>query len=320
MTQENCKRPLAVIALGGNAILQPGQKGTAEEQIENVRRAMSSITEIIEDGFDVIITHGNGPQVGNILLQNEEGAKVVPAMPLDICGSETQGMIGYMIQRSMTNELAKKGIKKDIATIVTQVQVSPDDPAFKNPTKPIGPFYKEEEAKKLMATKGWILKEDAGRGWRRVVPSPKPVSIREKKVIKALVDQGCMVVASGGGGIPVVEKESGELEGIEAVIDKDYAGECLAIDVEADVLLILTDVEKVALNYGKPEQKNLDKATADEMRVYQKEGHFKAGSMGPKVAALLQFIDNGGKRAIIASLSTARAALQGKAGTEIVGK
>lgn len=320
MTQESRKRPLAVIALGGNAILQPGQKGTAEEQIENVRIAMSSITGIIEEGYNVIITHGNGPQVGNILLQNEEASGTVPAMPLDICGSQTQGMIGYMIQRSMINELAKKGIKKDVATIVTQVEVSPDDPAFKNPTKPIGPFYKEEEAEALMAEKGWVLKEDAGRGWRRVVPSPKPVSIIEKNVIRTLVDEGYMVVASGGGGIPVMIDESGNVEGIEAVIDKDYAGECLALDVEADIFVILTDVEKVALNYGQPDQKDLGQVTIDEMREYENQGHFKAGSMGPKVASILRFIDSGGKRGIITSLDKAKAALQGNAGTEVLGK
>lgn len=318
MARENRNKPLAVVALGGNAILQPGQKGTAAEQLANVQATAKSIVELIKEGYDIVVTHGNGPQVGAILLQNEEAASVVPPMPMDICGAETQGQIGYMIQQSLGNELVKAGIKRDVATVVTQVVVSEEDPAFANPTKPVGPFYGEEEAKKLMAERGWVMKEDAGRGWRRVVPSPNPLKIKEKNTIVELVKNGTIVIASGGGGIPVLEKESGETVGVEAVIDKDLAGECLARDVEADILLILTDVNYVALNYGTPEQENLTRVTLETMRRYQKEGHFKAGSMGPKVEALLRFVENGGERAIITSLASAPAALRGETGTEVV--
>ncbi|HHW91753.1 MAG TPA: carbamate kinase [Firmicutes bacterium] len=318
MARENRDKPLAVVALGGNAILQPGQKGTAAEQLANVQATAKSIVELIKEGYDIVITHGNGPQVGAILLQNEEAASVVPPMPMDICGAETQGQIGYMIQQSLGNELVKAGIKRDVVTVVTQVVVSEEDPAFANPTKPVGPFYGEGEAKKLMAERGWVMKEDAGRGWRRVVPSPNPLKIKEKNTIVELVKNGTIVIASGGGGIPVLEKESGETVGVEAVIDKDLAGECLARDVEADILLILTDVNYVALNYGTPEQKSLTRVTLETMRRYQKEGHFKAGSMGPKVEALVRFVENGGERAIIASLASAPAALRGETGTEVV--
>lgn len=318
MACEKRKNPRVVVALGGNAILQPGQKGTAAEQKANVQATAKSIVGLIKEGYEVVITHGNGPQVGNILLQNEEAANVVPPMPMDICGAESQGLIGYMIQQALGNELARAGIKKDVVTVVTQVVVSASDPAFANPTKPVGPFYSEEEAKKLMAERGWTMKEDSGRGWRRVVPSPNPLKIKEKDTILKLVESGTIVIASGGGGIPVIEKESGETEGVEAVIDKDLAGECLARDVKADILLILTDVERVALNYGTPAQKDLVRETLTQMRAYQAEGHFKAGSMGPKVEALLRFIEGGGKRAIIASLAAAEAALRGEAGTEVV--
>jgi len=311
------EKSLVVVALGGNAILQRGQKGTAEEQLENVRQTARSIVALIRQGYDVVITHGNGPQVGIILLQNEEASRVVPPMPLYVCGAESQGLIGLFIQQCLGNELTRSGVDRRVATVVTQVVVSPRDPAFERPTKPIGPFYDQETAQRLMRERNWVVKEDSGRGWRRVVPSPDPLSIKERAIIAALVREGYIVVASGGGGVPVIEKENGELAGVEAVIDKDLAAECLARDVGADTLLILTDVERIKLNYGEPDEIDLVREPAGRLREYQKEGHFKAGSMGPKVEALLRFVEGGGRQAIVAHLSAAEAALRGEAGTTV---
>lgn len=312
-------RKRVVIALGGNAILQRGQRGTYEEQMSNVRKTAKQIVEIILDNdYDVIITHGNGPQVGNLLLQQDAGeAYNIPAQPMDVCGAMTQGQIGYMIQQAITNELKKRGIYKPVATIVTQVLVDKDDPAFQNPSKPVGPFYDEETAKKLAREKGWVVIEDSGRGWRRIVPSPDPKDIVEKDVIRDLVERGFIVIASGGGGIPVVE-EDGRLKGVEAVIDKDLAGEKLAEVVNADVFMILTDVNGAAINYGKPNEMWLGRVTVGELRRYYEEGHFKKGSMGPKVLAAMRFVEWGGERAVIAALDKAVQALKQKTGTQVV--
>lgn len=312
-------RKRVVIALGGNAILQRGQRGTYEEQMSNVRKTAKQIVEIILDNdYDVIITHGNGPQVGNLLLQQDAGeAYNIPAQPMDVCGAMTQGQIGYMIQQAITNELKKRGIYKPVATIVTQVLVDKDDPAFQNPSKPVGPFYDEETAKKLAREKGWVVIEDSGRGWRRIVPSPDPKDIVEKDVIRDLVERGFIVIASGGGGIPVVE-EDGRLKGVEAVIDKDLAGEKLAEVVNADVFMILTDVNGAAINYGKPNERWLGRVTVGELRRYYEEGHFKKGSMGPKVLAAMRFVEWGGERAVIAALDKAVQALKQKTGTQVV--
>ncbi len=309
-----------VVALGGNAILQPGQKGTAEEQFENVKKTCSQIVKMVEAGYEVVITHGNGPQVGVILIQNEKGSDSVPAMPLDICGAESQGLIGYMIQQSLRNEFAKRGIQREVATIVTQVLVSKDDPAFQNPTKPIGPFYTEEEAKKRAAEKNETWIEDSGRGWRKVVPSPDPIGIVEKEAVATLVGSGAIVIASGGGGIPVIKMEDGTLKGVEAVIDKDLAGERLAQDVNADIFLILTDVSHAMINFRTPQEKAIEEITVEELEKYQAEGHFKAGSMGPKVKAALRFVKGGGKAAVISSLDNALDALEGKVGTRVRAK
>ncbi len=302
-----------VVALGGNAILQKGEKGTFEEQYKNVRKTCEHIAKLIDRGYRVVITHGNGPQVGAILLQNDAGKELVPPMPLDVCGAESQGFIGYMIQQNLDNLL--KG-KRPVATVVTQVVVNKDDPAFNDPSKPVGPFYDEATAKKLQKEKGWIVKEDAGRGWRRVVPSPDPKRIVESEAINSLIKAGVIVIASGGGGIPVIE-EDGNLRGVEAVIDKDLAGERLAKEVKADILMILTSVDQVYLNYGKPEQKGLSRMTVEEAKKYYDEGHFAKGSMGPKVKAAIRFVENGGKMAIITSPELATDALDGKAGTII---
>lgn len=300
-----------VAALGGNAILQPRQSGTAEIQFENVRSTCAQLADLIRQGYQLVITHGNGPQVGNILLQNEEAKAKVPPMPLDVCGSQTQGFIGYMIQQSMMNLLPDR----NVGTILTQVLVDVKDSAFQNPTKPIGSFFSKEEADQLRSVKGYAMVEDSGRGWRRVVPSPDPKAIIEKELILDLLEKDVIVIASGGGGIPVVREADGKLRGVEAVIDKDLAGQRLAMDVKADILLILTDVEAVAINWGKPDQKFLDRLSLSEARELMSAGHFKAGSMGPKVTSAVRFIEQGGEMAVIASLNNAAAALAGKSGT-----
>ena len=312
------EKQLVVVALGGNAILQPGQKGTFEEQMSNVHVTCEQLAKMVESGeYKVVVTHGNGPQVGNLLLQNEAGKEVAAPMPLFVCGAESQGLIGLMIQQNLGNLLAASG-KGDIpiATVVTQVVVSKDDPAFTNPTKPVGPFYNEGEAKALESEKGYDVREDAGRGWRRVVPSPDPIEINEKAAIRQLVDARSIVIASGGGGIPVV-RENGALKGVDAVIDKDLAGERLAVDVGASIFMILTDVDSVRLNYNTPEEKAISSMTVAEANAYRDEGHFAKGSMEPKVRAAVRFIESGGSKAIITSLDKAFDALAGSAGTTI---
>ncbi len=313
-------RKRIVIALGGNAILQRGQRGTYEEQMRNVRKTARQIAEIIlHNDYEVVITHGNGPQVGALLLHMDAGQQVygIPAQPMDVAGAMTQGQIGYMIGQALMNELRKKGVEKPVATVVTQTVVERDDPAFQNPSKPVGPFYDEETAKRLAEEKGWTVVEDAGRGWRRVVPSPDPKGHVEAPVIQDLVEKGFIVIASGGGGVPVVE-ENGQLKGVEAVIDKDLAGEKLAEEVSADIFMILTDVNGAAVNYGKPDERWLGRVTVDELKRYYEEGHFRKGSMGPKVLAAIRFIEWGGERAVIASLDRAVEALEGKTGTQVL--
>ncbi len=312
------EKKVVVIALGGNAILQPGQKGTFEEQMANVETTCKQLTQMVLSGkYKIVITHGNGPQVGNILLQNETAKDVAAPMPLYVCGAESQGLIGFMIQQSLHNLLQEAG-KGDIpvATVVTQVVVDENDPAFENPSKPVGPFYSEEEAQRLAEEKGYHIKEDAGRGWRRVVPSPDPIEIFEKEAIRQLIAARSIVIAYGGGGIPVVKKD-GKLKGVDAVIDKDLAGERLAVDVEAKIFLILTDVDQVKLNYKTPQEKGISHMTVEEAKRYREEGHFAKGSMEPKVRAAIRFIEAGGEKAIITSLDKAMEALEGKAGTTI---
>ena len=312
------EKKVTVIALGGNAILQPGQRGTFAEQMKNVETTCQQLAQMVESGkYKIIITHGNGPQVGNLLLQNETAKDVAAPMPLYVCGAESQGLIGYMMQQTLHNLLVDKGKGGiPIATVVSQVVVDKQDQAFQNPTKPVGPFYSEEEAKKLESEKGYHIKEDAGRGWRRVVPSPDPIEIFEKEAVRQLVEARSIVIASGGGGIPVL-KEGEKLVGVDAVIDKDLAGERLAVDVEAKIFLVLTDVDQVKLNYKTPQEKGLSQITVEEAKKYHAEGHFAKGSMEPKVRAAIRFIEAGGERAIITSLDKAVAALDGKAGTTI---
>src|SRR5450759_4062865 len=297
-----------VVALGGNAILQPGQVGTFEEQLFNVDGAMRRIAELVESGWRVVLTHGNGPQVGNLLIQNALAAKTVAPMPMDVCGAESQGQIGYMLEQTLQNHLHMRRLEVPVVTVLTQVAVSAKDKAFANPSKPVGPFYSGAQAKKMMLEEGLAMREDAGRGWRRVVPSPEPVEIVPREAIVDMVRDGICVICSGGGGIPVVRGKGGALSGIDAVIDKDLA---------ADALLILTDVPQAYIHYNTPEQQALGSVTLAEMQAYAAEGHFKAGSMGPKVAACMRFVAGGGT-AVIASLTEVVQAMAGEAGTRIV--
>jgi carbamate kinase len=312
------QRETLVVALGGNAIKQAGERGTSAEQFTNVARAAEAIAALVERGDRVVITHGNGPQVGSLLLQQAAGAKEVPPLPMDVCGAMTQGWIGYMISQALGNALARRDhpAAGQIATIVTQVLVDAADPAFQQPTKPVGPFYTAEEAQR-MADAGVAVVEDSGRGWRRVVPSPAPVGLVEIAAVRRLVDAGLLVITSGGGGVPVVRDAEGQLRGVEAVIDKDLAGALLARDLHADRLLILTDVEQVALDYKKPTQRPLAHLSAAEARAYLAAGQFAAGSMGPKVRAAAEFVEAGGRQAIITQLYRAVAALDGETGTVV---
>ena len=307
-----------VVALGGNAILRRGEKGTAEEQFGHVHYAAANLTAIVKEGHRIAITHGNGPQVGDILLANECAKDTLPRMPLDVCGAESQGMLGYMIQQSLENALRTAGIDRRVITVVTQTVVDPADPAFSHPTKPIGPFYGEMEARQLRKKEGWAVQPVEGGLYRRVVPSPAPLKVVEESSIRTLVEEGFIVIAAGGGGIPVVQDGSGNLEGVEAVIDKDLTAERLARAIGADTLLILTDVEQVSLWFGTSREQPIRSGRASEVRNWLREGHFPAGSMGPKMEACAKFVEEGGLCAIITSLEKAVDGLEGRAGTRIL--
>ena len=307
-----------VIALGGNALAEAGKPATAEAQLEVVEKTSEYIADIIEKGYNIVLAHGNGPQVGRIVIQNEYASSVTPAMPFDVCGAMSQGYIGYHMQQGLEKVLRARGNHKRVVTLVTQVVVDKDDPKFKNPSKPIGPFYNEAEAKKLAEEKGYTMKEDAGRGWRRVVASPMPVEIVELDAVKCLIDGGFIAITVGGGGIPVIKDENGNYIGTAAVIDKDLASEKLAEDIDADALVILTAVENVCINFGKPDQKSLSTMTVAEAREYIAQGQFAPGSMLPKVEAAIKFAESKpGRKAIITSLDKAVEALEGKAGTTV---
>ena len=306
-----------VIALGGNALISEGQRGTIAEQFENVRKSLDGIIYCIKRGYGVVITHGNGPQVGNMLLMVEASRNQVPELTLGVCVADTEGTIGYMIQQSLTNRLRKEGIDKCVVTVLTQVVVDKNDKAFSNPTKPIGPFFTREEAERFHREKGWHVVEDSHRGYRRVVPSPKPLKIVEERAIKSLLEAGDIVIAAGGGGIPVVMKEDGNLEGVDVVIDKDLASSVLARDIKGDYLIMLTGVEHVFLNFKQPNERVLNTLTVKEAQRYLKEGHFSEGSMGPKVQAAINFLTWGGELAIITSIGNVKEALGGLTGTKI---
>ena len=307
-----------LVSLGGNAILKHGQKGTVEEQAVNVQNTAKHLAALLRRGERIAITHGNGPQVGNILLQNEISKETLPPMPLDVCGAESQGMIGYMLQRALRSELDSGGPKVPVTTIVSQTLVDSQDPAFKNPTKPVGAFYSAKKAEQLRESKGWHMISDSGRGYRRVVPSPTPLDIVEKETIMRLFETGTVVISVGGGGVPVTREKNGKLQGVEAVLDKDRTAALLAKTLGVETLLILTDVEKVFINYGKPDQRALERMTVQECRKYLSEGQFPEGSMGPKVESAVRFLSgSSGRRVVIASLEMAEEALKGTAGTTI---
>ena len=311
---------LAVVAIGGNSLIKQNKKVTVESQMQALRETAMHLVDMIKAGWDLAIGHGNGPQVGFILRRSEIAAKVegMHEVPLDVCGADTQGAIGYELQQALQNEFHKRGITKRACTVVTQVLVDQNDPAFQKPSKPIGSFMDEAEAKKREQEMGWSVVEDAGRGWRRVVPSPLPKEIVEFEAVKLLLDAGQTVITVGGGGIPVVDSGNGELEGTAAVIDKDFASSLLARSLKADMFLIATAVEKVAINFGKPDQKWLDKMTLAEAKAYLAEGiHFAKGSMAPKIQAAIWYIENGGKHALITNPKNIGRALRGETGTWI---
>lgn len=322
---------IIVAAFGGNAITRATERGTYVEQLANVRAMCEEVLPLIEAGHRVVIIHGNGPQVGSLSLQAEAGKALgVPDQPFDVLGAMTQGQIGYLIQQTLGNILrggksqtpgdegSAPGAPPSVVSVVTQVVVDRADPAFQHPTKPIGPFYDRELAQSLAADKGWTVVQDADRGWRRVVPSPHPIEVIEAAAIRALISAGSIVVAGGGGGVPVVRETNGCLRGVEAVIDKDLAAEKLAALVGADTLLLITGVRRISLDYGKPNQRSLDVMTLDEARRYQAEGQFPPGSMGPKVEAAIRFLEDGGTEAIVTAAEVLAAALRGTDGTRIV--
>jgi carbamate kinase len=312
------KKGIAVVAVGGNALIKSKDKQTVQDQFTAAKDTMKHIVDMIEKGWDVVITHGNGPQVGFILRRSELSKDILHEVPLDYCGADTQGAIGYMFQKALDNEFKRRGLQKEAATVITQTVVNKEDPAFKHPTKPIGTFMDETEAKSRADKDGWTVVEDAGRGWRRVVPSPLPESIVEADVIQTLINAGIIVVGVGGGGIPVIINDEGDIEGVEAVIDKDFGSSLLAKMIDADLFVISTAVEKVALNFNTPDEKWLDKMTVAEAKQYLEEGHFAPGSMLPKVKAIIQFLENGGKKALITDPENIGEALEGKTGTWIL--
>lgn len=310
------KERLAVIAIGGNSLIKEKDRTGIEDQMKAVEETCRNITDLVATGWNVVITHGNGPQVGFLMRRSELAAKEIPAIPLEIAVADTQGAIGYMIQQALINEFHNRGINKPVVTVVTRVLVDGSDPAFANPTKPIGSFMTREKAQEMAEKNGWKIAEDAGRGWRRVVPSPEPQKILEDSAIQDLISKGYAVVCVGGGGIPVIEKD-GKYEGVSAVIDKDYASSLLARTVGADAFIVTTGVSKVAINFGKSDQRELDRLTVEEATTYLKEGHFPPGSMGPKMEAILNYLKSSKGEGIITSPEELLAAVEGKSGTRI---
>ena len=309
---------VAVVAVGGNSLIKDEKQKSVPDQYAAACESMHHIAGMIAAGWNVVVTHGNGPQVGFILRRAELSLHELHPVPLDYCGADTQGAIGYMFQRALGNEFRARGISKSAATVVTQVLVDRDDPAFLKPSKPIGSFMEEGPARQHRQQDGWAVVEDAGRGWRRVVASPIPKRIIEQAAIESLIQAGFVVISAGGGGIPVVEDERGDLTGVEAVIDKDFAGSLLASSLNADLFLISTAVEQVALRYNQPDQQWLDRLTLAEAKSYLKEGHFAKGSMGPKIEAIIKFMEQGGKQALITNPENIERALEGKTGTYVV--
>ncbi len=308
---------LVVIAIGGNSLIKDSEHMTVYDQYKAAGQTSEHIAGIVEEGYRVVVTHGNGPQVGFILLRSELASDVLHTVPLDTCGADTQGALGYQIAQTLDNELRRRGISKSVVAVVTQALVDRDDPGFQDPTKPIGPFYSAESARRHQAD-GWAMKEEAGRGWRRVVASPMPLELIEEPAVEALLEREIIVVAVGGGGIPVIRKDNGDLEGVSAVIDKDRASCLLAKNLGAEVFVISTAVDQVALNFGTPEQRGIDRLTVTEAKRYLDEGHFAPGSMGPKIESAVDFLEHGGRRVIITRPSLLEEAIHGLAGTHIV--
>ncbi len=307
-----------VVALGGNAITRKGITDTIANQFKHTRESLPPIIRMAAEGYKMVITHGNGPQVGNALLRVEMARGVAPDIPLGVLVADTEGGIGYMIEQSLLNGLKKEGIERDVATLVTQTVVDRDDPSVKDPNKYVGQFYEEEKAKELAEKNGWIVKEDKGRGWRRVVPSPIPKKIVNSRVIRKLVNDGTIVVAAGGGGSPVYYEDDGRLEGMDAVIDKDRASAVLGNEIGAHTLMILTDTDGVYLDFGKKEQRKLSRLSKEDAERFLQEGQFPKGSMGPKIEAAIQFLEGGGKKVIISSIEDGHLAMEGEAGTTII--
>lgn len=309
---------LVVIAIGGNSLIKDAAHSTVFDQYRACGETSDHIADIVAEGYRVLITHGNGPQVGFILLRSELAKEVLHQVPLDSCGADTQGAIGYQISQTLGNELRRRGIEKSVAAIVTQTVVDGNDPRFENPSKPIGPFYSETTAREHQDSEGWVMVEDAGRGWRRVVASPRPLEIIEEPAIEALLAKDIIVVAVGGGGIPVIRREDGSLEGVGAVIDKDWASCLLAKNLGAEMFILSTAVDRVALNFGKPDQREIERMTVREARLYLEAGHFPPGSMKPKIEAAIDFLEHGGQEVIITQPHLLEAAIHGAAGTHVV--
>lgn len=311
-------KKLAVVAFGGNALLRPEDRGTHEEQVARAKQAARWIAELSARGYHLLVVHGNGPQVGNILIQAEEASTKVPPQSIDVAVAQTEGSMGFVLQQAIRNRLESIGSSAQVATVLTEVQVDPNDPAFKRPTKPIGPFFTRYRAEALERDLGWTMREDAGRGWRHVVPSPRPLRILNIETIAHMLEWASVVIAAGGGGIPVVRGRDGQWRGIEAVIDKDYASSLLAAALKAELYVILTGVSRVSLDFGKPTERMLDRLKADEAERYLREGQFPAGSMGPKIEAAVQFVRGGGGEVLITDVEHLRDALEGRDGTRIV--
>lgn len=314
------ERPkIAVVAFGGNALLRPEDRGTQEEQIARAKQAARWLAEIVRHGYKLVVVHGNGPQVGNILIQAEEASTKIPPQSLDVCVAQTEGSMGFMLQQAMRNRLESIGVGGEVSTVLTEVEVDVNDPAFKRPTKPIGPFFTRYRAEALERDLGWTMREDSGRGWRHVVPSPRPRRILNMKTIARMIESASVVIAAGGGGIPVVRGRDGQWRGIEAVIDKDFASALVGSELNADLFIVLTGVPKVALDYGKPSQRNVDRMTTAEAEKHLAAGQFPAGSMGPKIEASIQFVRASGRQVLITDVDHLRDALEGREGTVIVG-
>ena len=309
---------LAVVGFGGNALLRPEDRGTQEEQIARAKQAARWLAEIVRYGYRLLVVHGNGPQVGNILVQAEEASTKIPPQSLDVCVAQTEGSIGFMLQQALRNRLESIGLGGEVVTVLTEVEVDPTDPAFKRPTKPIGPFFTRYRAEALERDLGWTMREDPGGGWRHVVPSPRPLRILNINTITHMLDTAAVVIAAGGGGIPVVKGRDGQWRGIEAVIDKDYSSSLLGANLGADLYIVLTGVPKVALDFGKPTQRFVDRMTVAEAEKHMAAGQFPAGSMGPKIDSAIQFVKSSGHQVLITDVEVVREALQGKNGTLIV--